>query len=450
MSRINQMTLFDKPIVEVKRRELTPDEAAVTREILDRIEFARKDWIHLIRSNMEMLWKRRYDEFGASAYVTADDARAGQGGSLKNAACRCVWLSKIGGGMMPAKTKIEWCDYSSNPIKYALPGQDRPINLCVPASAGCTNCYASAITKRFTGVTYKHQVMQSATAVLVEKEIQHMIRFKPNGPFKNGSDRPKVFVGDMTDIFGDWVPFDLLDQLFAAFALRPDVDWLLLTKRPKRMAEYVNSGDLGHRIYQQVTQWLDDGEQGILGNQWDRCHDLTSDSTTGLRSFTAWGLPLPNVWLGTSIENQQTADKRIPHLLRCPAAVRFVSAEPLLGEIDLNMACGWKIAIGCCSDNHPSFGSLGIHWLITGGESGHGARPCNIEHIRSLVEQCHTFDVPVFVKQLGSNAWDDSLIKWGAQCAENSLHLKSRKGSDISEWPAELQVRQIPVGGGDK
>ena len=116
------------------------------------------------------------------------------------------------------------------------------------------------------------------------------------------------------------VPFEFIDQVWAVMALCPDIDFLVMTKRPGRMAEYLNDrGSLGHNIYQLVSEWLDEGEAGILGGEWDRVHDLAGRSCTGGRhNFTAWTTPLMNVWLGTSVEDQQGCGRTHPRAAAVP------------------------------------------------------------------------------------------------------------------------------------
>ena len=158
--------------------------------------------------------------------------------------------------------------------------------------------------------------------------------------------------------------------------------------------------------------------------------------------------PLPNVWLGVSVEDQQRADERIPHLLLVPAAVRFLSVEPILGPVDLNAGpvgdalsecdeCG-TTARGDC-DFCQGLGR--ISWVIVGGEGGPGARPCSVEWIRSIVRQCRAAGVPVFVKQLGARPYfHDGMRLSDVQL----LRLHNRKGGDPSEWPEDLRVREWP------
>ena len=181
-------------------------------------------------------------------------------------------------------------------------------------------------------------------------------------------------------------PFEVLDRVFAVMALRLDVTFQLLTKRPERMREYMT--DAFERL--EAVQDEADYARGI---------DPVSPPEM------PW--PLPNVWLGVSVENQQWADVRLPELLATPAAVRFVSCEPMLGAVDFwpwvyaQKDFGrWLDADGNEHIQGPSVGAAGgLHWIIFGGESGPGARPCDIGWIRAGVEQCRAAGVPAFVKQ---------------------------------------------------
>jgi protein gp37 len=186
----------------------------------------------------------------------------------------------------------------------------------------------------------------------------------------------------------------------------------ILTKRPERMA------DLMPRLRFDTS--------GLKGTYF-----AVSPDSGGypLASGHKGATGLPSVWLGTSVEDQATADERIPLLRKCPAAVRFVSYEPALAGVDFS-------------------GLLdGIHWLILGGESGHGARPCKVGWIRSAMRQAKARGVSVFVKQLGARplafvADDGGDFRVGGM---TELSMRSRKGGDMSEWPEDLRVREFPV-----
>jgi hypothetical protein len=202
-----------------------------------------------------------------------------------------------------------------------------------------------------------------------------------------------------------------------------------------------------------------------------------------LRRAVAVKLPLPNVWLGTSVEDQHRADERIPHLLKCPAAVRFLSAEPLLGQIILHLPTRtFSSTYGprcehCCNGDRcddashydrphcPYCRGTGngkpIHWVIAGGESGPHARPLNVEWIRSIVVQCKAAGVACFVKQMGARVQlrNDTAPEWGREGDVLSwetehpsyqgdieiARLEDKKGGDMAEWPADLRVREMPA-----
>jgi protein gp37 len=330
-------------------------------------------------------------------------------------------------------TSIEWTDLSVNPIRARrLDGKQRvPGHFCEKISPGCANCYASRTQPRF-GLpqfpgTNKSPADMGVELFLDQKVLESVLkRRKP----------AKLFWFDMTDAFGDWVPFEWLDQCFAVMALTPHLTHQVLTKRPERMAEYLAKPRM-------QTSWGDG-----IGVSTHIIEDCIATSE--------W--PLPNVWLGTSVENQEQADKRIPHLLKCPAAVRFLSVEPLLGPVDLRLAgeecevCGNRADAqgvidhgrGCYTQDADGGGTSSgeprreIHWVIVGGESGHGARQCPTEWIKSIVDQCRAADTPCFVKQLGSKP------VWVGALKFHPIKLKDSKGGDPSEWPAELRIRQMP------
>ena len=348
------------------------------------------------------------------------------------------------------KTSIEWTDYSSNLIKYR-DYEDATVHGCIKVSAGCANCYASAISKRFSGGEFTASRQKTLTPFFDEAEAQRILRTRVTGK--------RIFVGDMTDVFGEWVPDALLDRMFAVFGLRPDLTFQVLTKRPERMREYMVDPDR--------YTCVDEAAAAISGE-------------SGVGVITRW--PLPNVWLGVSVEDQAAADERIPHLLATPAAVRFLSCEPLLGRVNLKLGrggdcrrCGNRY---CLNGVHAEFPKSRLDWVIVGGESGPGARPCDIGWIRGIVAQCQAAGVSAFVKQLGSKpvtamrgSWINELQRHGpdiqqpygrAACwacrteeckllwpgvpphVKRWLPLRDRKGGDMSEWPEDLRVREWP------
>ena len=276
---------------------------------------------------------------------------------------------------MSDNTTIEWSDATWNPITG-----------CSIVSAGCQNCYAM----RLAGGRLKNHPSR--------------IRLTPPGPSGpiwtgevrfNGQwiDQPfrwrrsrRVFVCAHGDLFHEDVPDAWIDRVFAVMALANLHEYQVLTKRPDRMLEYCErvSGESGVR--DMVVRY---------GGEIDRA---------------PW--PLPNVWLGVSVEDQETADRRIPILLQTPAAVRWVSAEPLLGPIDLTMLHYSLIAnFDALAGKHGHIVQAGdcesLDWVVAGGESGRGARPMHPDWVRSIRDQCVDANVAFHFKQWGEWVYDE-------------------------------------------
>jgi protein gp37 len=216
-------------------------------------------------------------------------------------------------------------------------------------------------------------------------------------------------VNSVSDLFHESVPDEWIDKIFAVMALTPQHTYQILTKRPERMRAYISGESTAERVRSQAFQLYSSGYN--LGTPGAYTYWLHSGD--GARSFTNYNCPFPlvNAWLGVSVENQQAADERIPILLDTPAAVRFLSCEPLLGLLDLS-----------------SYLSR-LNWTITGGESGSNARPCELAWIESIVKQCRDAGVACWVKQLGTNCRG-----WSS----------SGKGDNPEHWPASIQVQQFP------
>jgi protein gp37 len=276
---------------------------------------------------------------------------------------------------MAENSSIEWTDASWSPVTG-----------CTRVSAGCDHCYSAALSKRL--------------AAMGQKKYQGIVgNGHFNGVVKTWEDeltRPlrwrkprRIFVNSMSDTFHKSVPFEFIDKVFAVMALCPQHTFQVLTKRPERMAEYF--ADLNAR------SWAI-REAG---------HTLAG----GCRDGINYALPLPNVWLGTSVEDQRAADERMPHLRRCPAAVRFLSCEPLLGPVDLS----------------PWIDQL--DWVIVGGESGHNARPMHPGWVCSIRDQCTAADVAFFFKQWG---------EWRPFTAADSGGTIHRWGDKVGTWCARV------------
>jgi protein gp37 len=235
---------------------------------------------------------------------------------------------------------------------------------------------------------------------LVEKHLMDPLHWK----------KPqRVFVNSMSDLFHEALPDEAIDRVFAVMALCPQHTFQVLTKRPERMNRYV-SGKQHGRMCKIARQIPVRGEKPNAR------------------------FPLSNVWLGVSVEDQKTADERIPLLLQTPAAVRFVSYEPALGPVDFDETRDWLTWNYVYRRNRMNGCMNTIDQVIVGGESGPGARPFNIEWARNVIAQCKDAGTKVFFKQAGSNPVLDN----------NRLHLNDRKGGDLSELPSDIGLREYP------
>jgi protein gp37 len=277
---------------------------------------------------------------------------------------------------MADNTHIEWTDATWNPITG-----------CSVVSPGCTNCYAM----KLAGTRLAHHESRAG-----------LTRETKGGPVWTGEvrfneqwlDQPlrwkkprMIFVCAHGDLFAEGVPDAWIDQVFAVMALAPHHTFQVLTKRSARM-----------RAYMDCFSGADMPMDRITAAMWT-INERRTDHIHG-------GWPLRNVWLGVSVEDQKRADERIPDLLATPAAVRWISAEPLLGPVSLD-----DIAIPrpelCASVIWSALRGWGgapskINWVVVGGESGPGARPMHPDWVRSLRDQCAEANVPFFFKQWGN------------------------------------------------
>jgi protein gp37 len=265
-------------------------------------------------------------------------------------------------------TKIEWTDETWNPVVG-----------CDKISPGCANCYADRLSKRFRGGV-------PFTTITLHDE-----RMDQPGHWK----RPRrIFVGSMTDLFQAKIPTAFRDLIFLRMILNGRHTFQVLTKRPDLALAYLE-GVRDRPSY--VGAGLN---AALLGDL-----DYPMIETRPLADAWAEFWPLPNVWLGISAETQTWADVRIPVLLKTPAAVRFVSFEPLIGPID-----------GSCIHE-------GIDWCIIAAESGPNARPMNLAWARRLLATCRLEGIPYFFKQLGG--WP-------------------KKRDQMEDFPLDLRVREFP------
>jgi protein gp37 len=252
----------------------------------------------------------------------------------------------------------------------------------------------------------------------------------------------RVFVNSMSDLFHESLPDDAIAQVFATMALAERHTFQVLTKRPERMRTILGAP---YQDHPPANFWP---TVGALCE--DHALNVERLSPGAMMGFDAWwqGVAaagyLPNVWLGVSVEDQATADERIPLLLQTPAAVRFVSYEPALGPVNFRPRLGKWI----CKREHEHEGAPtcpgGLDWVIAGGESGPGARPFDVEWARSTVRQCRAAGVPVFVKQLGAFPVYQKEVGTAKGGSAVPLPLRDRKGGDPAEWPEDLRVREFP------
>ncbi len=350
-------------------------------------------------------------------------------------------------------SKIEWTTHTWNPWRG-----------CTKVSPGCAHCYADTLSKR-NPLTLGVWGPKGTRVVASESAWRDPLKWDKAAA--KAGERHRVFCASLADVFegretmpkAGWevVTVARARLMCELIPSTPHLDWLLLTKRPEN-----------------ATDW----QNGYVPRSWS----------------AKWPA---NVWLGTSVENQECADRRIPELLKVPASIRFLSCEPLLGPVDiiLPMPSEDRVAI---DRGHPAE----IDWCIIGGESGAEARPCDLAWVRSLMGQCRETDVACFVKQLGSKPYDSaaepfcqfqSEQEWvnkarswlggisgggmrykpaektvcvdakGRRCAIGRdfmqatkdgaypvsayplFRLDDKKGGDMDVWPADLRVRQFPT-----
>lgn len=245
---------------------------------------------------------------------------------------------------MGDKTKIEWADATWNPVTG-----------CTKVSPGCDHCYAESIADRFAGTP---AYPDGFTVTLRPERLDQPLRWR----------RPRrVFVNSMSDLFHRDVPDQYIAGVFAVMARAPQHTFQILTKRHGRMRSLLNEHNFAARV------------MGPDDFEW----------------------PLPNVWMGVSVEDQRLADVRVRVLLRTPAAVRFLSCEPLLGPIDLAKSIEPNFAVSGLKNLD------GLHWVIVGGESGPKARPMHPDWARGLRDQCTSAGIPFHFKQWGEWAPED-------------------------------------------
>jgi protein gp37 len=280
---------------------------------------------------------------------------------------------------MSDNSTIEWTDATWNPVTG-----------CTKVSPGCDHCYAETFAERWRG-TPGHYFENGFDVQLRPDKLGLPLTWK----------KPRrIFVNSMSDLFHDDVPDSFIGQVWEVMAKTPQHTYQILTKRPGRMRSLLNRPSLRDYLF----------------------------------TYGPW--PLRNVWLGVSVEDQKWADVRIPLLMDTPAAVRWISAEPLLGPVDLGIAdihAGHEsddvngaphppICLDCSTDEHEvewfrrdltEPGHPKLDWVVVGGESEPGARPMNADWARSLRDQCSAANVPYLFKQWGAHDADGKRVGKG-------------------------------------
>jgi protein gp37 len=290
------------------------------------------------------------------------------------------------------RTGIEWTDATWNPVTG-----------CTKVSSGCDHCYAETFAERWRGTPGHYFERGFDVQLRPEKLALPLSWRKPR----------RVFVNSMSDLFHDDVPDEYIARVFGVMALAGRHTFQLLTKRHARMRSLLSDPDRLRPLDATLRHWIRDG---------------------------LW--PLPNVWLGVSTENQQWADIRIPALLDTPAAVRWISAEPLLGPIEVRRYLSGRLADWEAELLGAEAGATttdGIDWVVAGGESGNGARPMHPSWARSLRDQCADAGVPFLFKQWGS--WcpphpDFGQSAFGYVTNEDACQIISMSGEYLGRpWP---------------
>lgn len=331
-------------------------------------------------------------------------------------------------------SNIEWCDHTFNPWEG-----------CTKVSPGCAHCYAETRNARFGGgqapnwgkgaprrrtsqQNWNQPLRWDRAAAKASREFEYLRLVTASHPIvqnfvvplQDAPRRPRVFCASLADWLDDEVPIEWLADLLALIRRTPNLDWLLLTKRPQnwksRLDDVCSFEPIPDEDYETYTlsDWISD---------W-------------------WNGKAPaNVWIGTTVEDQQRADERIPELVNIPAKVRFLSCEPFLGpmeldDVPLNDRCfgPWDFPKG-----NPV---PGIHWVICGGESGPGARPMHPDWARSLRDQCKSAGVPFFFKQFGEWVEIDAAGIERQTCAgpdgETALSIDGRKPAIVMDNMARV------------
>lgn len=356
-----------------------------------------------------------------------------------------------------AKTNIEWADLVFNPFRG-----------CLKVSEGCKNCYAIT-TAHQLNTRFKNAGNEAARKVAAKYE--GLTKVLTNGeknwtgevqvdydtmmqPFKWKKGK-RIFVNSMSDVFYEKISVADIAILFAVMFLTPQHTYMILTKRPERMNEVLNSEEFTRNVnfvvsnmkidllkQKDVKGWLETTKEILLSNELlPHCKNICS-------------FPFKNIWLGVSVENQATANERIPLLLSTPAHIRFLSMEPLLGEVDLtefynengyhqNFLTGQWFTKCNHEEVFPvKYGILNeqnkLDWVIVGGESGSKARPMNPRWVEKIQQDCEKANVPFFFKQWGEWIGLNNKNKYVPNLAESTFYYETMEEDELAVYEVKL------------
>ena len=300
---------------------------------------------------------------------------------------------------MADNTGIEWTDATWNPVTG-----------CTKVSPGCDHCYAETFAERWRG-TPGHYFEHGFDLRLRPERLTQPLRWK----------RPRrIFVNSMSDLFHDDIPDDYIAKVFAIMSGGNHI-YQVLTKRHGRMKALLSDPAFRQLVFESrnTPYWT------------------MPDST-----WRDW--PLPNVWLGVSVEDQKWADIRVPALLDTPAAIRWLSCEPLLGPLELRSHlaghCPEHDFVGgfCTQRYHP--GVQHIDWVVVGGESGSGARPMHPDWVRTIRDHCVLWHRPFFFKQWGE--WAQAPSNYGPNVPEHARPHTQLLFSSSSDVDGQIMLRR--------
>jgi len=336
--------------------------------------------------------------------------------------------------ILMAETSIEWTDTVWNPTRG-----------CSRVNPDCDRCYAMGQARR----SYKPGgAYEGLTTIRAGKvDWKGRARFIPNklGEPLHWRKGRRIFVNSMSDLFHESLSNEEIAAVFGVMAACPQHTFQILTKRPKRMREWFRwyaarlaaMPTLPADAHRAAARPVPSGLAVVHASQLLGLSSVHFMPDKG-NYRPSW--PLPNVHLGVSAGHQAAYDKFVPVLQECPAAVRWVSVEPMTEEIDLRFN---RLQIR--KKKGVIVPLRGPDWIVVGGESGNGARACEIDWIRSIVQQCERASTPCFVKQLGRHVADVTRREgWVHDGAGRLLLIKDSHGGDMAEWPLDLRVREFP------